>query len=87
MASPINVLAFTRQIYHRETNAGIKKHLKLPQSTVQGIAAFLQHYERPDVKSHVTKSRVLVTRQLQDIVVRAFANCVHNVGIISCMFL
>ena len=25
---------------------------------ILGIAEFLQHYERPDVKSHVTKSRV-----------------------------
>ena len=49
---------------------------------VQGFAAFLQHYERPDVKSHVTKSRVIITRQLQDIVGRAFANWVYTyVGI------
>ena len=39
MAAPINVLAFTRQFYHRETNASIHVDLKqlyimLPQSTV-----------------------------------------------------
>ena len=28
MAAPINVLAFTRQFYHQETNASVKKHIK-----------------------------------------------------------
>ena len=51
---------------------------------LQGIAAFLQHYERPDVKSHVTKSRVIITRQMQDIVGRAFADCVHTSVLAAC---
>ena len=29
---------------------------------LQGFAEFLQHYERPDVKSHVTKSHVIIIR-------------------------